>query len=69
MDKKFNRIKSVLAEKSKTSSWLSQELNVDPATVSNWCTNKRQPSIETLFEIAKALKVNVRELLVATEGK
>ena len=67
MEKKvFNRIKAVLAEKGKTNNWLAEELEVNRATVSKWCTNQMQPTVETLFRIAKALKVDVRELLVST---
>ncbi|WP_371878211.1 helix-turn-helix domain-containing protein [Flavobacterium sp. DG2-3] len=29
------------------------------ATVSRWCTNEVQPSVETLYEISKYLKVYV----------
>jgi transcriptional regulator with XRE-family HTH domain len=37
------------------------------ATVSRWCTNDAQPSLETLYEISKFLKVDMRELIVSTE--
>ena len=63
MNKKFNRIKSVLAEQDKTSVWLAEMMNKDKSTVSRWCTNDMQPSIETLFEIAKTLNVSPRELI------
>ena len=62
----YNRIKAVLAEKGKTNLWLAEELNVDSTTVSKWCTNDSQPAIHTLFEIAKALEVDVRQLLVSS---
>ena len=39
MDKNFNRLKVVLAEKKKTNKWLAEQLGKDPATVSKWCTN------------------------------
>ncbi|NMH24087.1 helix-turn-helix transcriptional regulator [Flavobacterium solisilvae] len=69
MEKKtFNRIKAVLAETGKTNNWLAIELNKNRATVSKWCTNQMQPTIETLFEVAKVLDVNVRELLVSTKN-
>jgi len=63
MKKKYNRIKSVLAEQDKTSIWLAEMMNKDKSTVSRWCTNDMQPSIETLFEIAKALNVSPRDLI------
>ena len=34
MEKEINRIKAVLAEKNRTSKWLAEQLNKDPATVS-----------------------------------
>jgi transcriptional regulator with XRE-family HTH domain len=63
MKKKLNRIKSVLAERTKTSLWLAEKINKDKSTVSRWCTNDMQPSIETLFEIARHLKVSPKDLL------
>ena len=63
MNKDFNRIKVVLAEKKRTNKWLAHQLGKDPATVSKWCTNAAQPGIETLFAIAECLDVRVRELL------
>ena len=57
----------VLVEKKKTSKWLAETLGKDPATVSKWCTNSSQPSLETLIEIARILKVDVRELIVPTD--
>lgn len=70
MEKKdFNRIKAVLAEKKKHNKELAERLNVAPTTVSNWATNKSQPSIETLFEIADYLQVDVRTLLVPNLDK
>lgn len=63
MNKDFNRIKVVLAEKKRTNKWLAHQLGKNPATVSKWCTNAAQPGIETLFAIAECLDVRVRELL------
>jgi DNA-binding XRE family transcriptional regulator len=61
----YNRIKAVLAEKGKTNIWLAEELGKNKTTVSKWCTNDVQPTIETLFSIAKVLKVEARDLLVS----
>lgn len=65
----INRVKVMLVEKKRTSKWLAEEFHKDPATVSKWCTNSAQPSLETLLEIAKALDVDVRELLVPNTDK
>ena len=62
-----NMIKAVLAEKGRNNNWLAEQLNVNINTVSKWCTNNMQPTVERLFEIAKVLDVNVRELLVSTK--
>lgn len=64
--KDINRIKVVLVEKKITNKWLAQQLGKDPATVSKWCTNAAQPGLETLLQIAKALGVDVKELLNST---
>lgn len=66
MAKDINRIKVVLVEKERTNKWLAEALQKDPATVSKWCTNVSQPSIETLVEIARVLEVDVKDLLVST---
>lgn len=61
---KYNRIKTLLAENGKTAKWLAEELGKDKSTVSRWCTNDMQPPVETFYEIARLLDVDVRELLV-----
>ncbi|MBD5419088.1 MAG: helix-turn-helix transcriptional regulator [Bacteroides sp.] len=63
MERDFNRIKVVLAEKKRTNKWLAEKLCKDPATVSKWCTNSAQPCVETLFSIAECLEVKVKDLL------
>ena len=68
-NKDINRIKVILVEKKKTAKWLAEELGKDPATISKWCTNVSQPSLDTLVEVSKALDVDVRELLVSTKEK
>lgn len=63
--KVINRIKVVLVEQGRTNKWLADKLGKNATTVSRWCTNDMQPSLETLVEISDALHVNVRELLVS----
>ena len=48
METDINRLKVVLAEKKRTNKWLCEQLNVNPSTVSKWCTNSSQPDLETL---------------------
>ena len=66
MSEDINRLKVVLVEKKRTSKWLADKLGKDPATISKWCTNKTQPGIETLYEIAKHLDVDAKNLLIPT---
>lgn len=65
--KDINRIKIVLVENKRTAKWLADELGKDPVTVSKWCTNSSQPSLETLVQVAEALDVDVRSLIVQTK--
>ena len=59
-----NRIKLVLVEKKRTSKWLSEQMGVNPSTVSKWCTNTSQPDITSLLRIAVLLEVYIKELIV-----
>ena len=63
--KDINRIKVMLVEKKRSNKWLAEQLGKDPATVSKWCTNTSQPTIETLLKIAEVLEVNYTELVRA----
>jgi transcriptional regulator with XRE-family HTH domain len=65
--KTINRLKAVLAEKQVTNIWLAEKMNLSTTTVSRWCTNKAQPSLETLVGIAEILKIDVKDLLVSTK--
>ncbi|MEG2013523.1 MAG: helix-turn-helix transcriptional regulator [Anaerovoracaceae bacterium] len=65
--KEINRLKAVLTEQKKTGKWLSENLGKDVATVSRWCNNHAQPSIETFTRIAELLNVDVSELLNKTK--
>lgn len=63
----INRIKIVLVEQNRTGKWLAEQLNKNEATVSRWCTNDSQPSLDTLIKISEVLNVDVRDLLVPTK--
>ncbi|ERJ64421.1 DNA-binding helix-turn-helix protein [Porphyromonas gingivalis F0569] len=56
-----------MAEKQLTSKWLAERLGKSENTISKWCSNKVQPSLENLVEIAKILDIDVRELIVPTK--
>ena len=63
----LNRLKAALAEQGKTNRWLSEQLGKSENTVSRWCANKVQPSIQQLNEIASVLDVDVRTLITPTK--
>ena len=59
----MNRIKVLLVEKQKTNKWLAEQMGKSENTISRWCSNKSQPSISQLQEIANLLDVDIRVLL------
>ena len=59
----MNRIKAVLAEKQRTNRWLAEQMGKSENTISRWCSNKSQPSIAQLQEIANLLDVDISVLL------
>lgn len=63
----LNRLKAVLAEKRKTNRWLAEQLGKTENTVSRWCANKVQPSIQQFIEVANILDVDVRTLITPTK--
>ena len=69
MAQDINRLKVVLAEQKRTNKWLAEQLGKDPASVSKWCTNASQPSLETLVEISRSLNVDVKDLLWSTKER
>lgn len=58
----LNRLKVILAEKKKTNKWLAEQLGCAPTTVSKWCTNSSQPSLESIEKIANLLDIDYTEL-------
>ena len=64
----MNRIKQVLQEKGLTQTWLSAKLGKSYNMVNSYVQNRRQPSIEILYEIASLLKTDPRELLLVTKS-
>lgn len=63
---KINRLKIVLAENDKTNRWLAEQLGKSEVTVSRWCSNEVQPSLDTMAQIAELLKIDIKELLNST---
>ena len=62
---KINRLKIVLVEQGKTGKWLAEQLGKNEATVSRWCSNTTQPSLEMLMKIAELLDVDSRDLIIS----
>lgn len=60
--RELNRLKVILAEKKKTNKWLAEQLGCAPTTVSKWCTNSSQPSLESIEKIANLLDIDYTEL-------
>lgn len=62
---RINRLKVVLVEQNRTGKWLAEQLGKNEATVSRWCSNSSQPSLEMLVKIALILNVDPRELITS----
>ena len=65
---KINRIKIALVENDKTGKWLAEQVGKNEATVSRWCSNKMQPSLDTLVRISELLDIDVKDLIVSNKA-
>ena len=65
----MNRLKEVLEEKGIKQTWLAEKLGKSYNMVNGYVQNRQQPRIEVLYEIAKILDVNVKELLIDNDIK
>ena len=65
----MNRIKEVLESKGIKQTWLAEQVGKSFSVVNAYVCNRRQPSLEVLFEIAKILNVNPKELIDGDENK
>lgn len=63
VSERINRIKVVLVEQNKTGKWLAEQLQKNEATISRWCSNTSQPSLEMLVRIATVLNVEPKDLI------
>jgi putative transcriptional regulator len=61
----MNRIKTVIKEKGVKQTWLAEKLGKSFNIVNDYCNNRRQPSLEILFQIGKILNINPKELIDA----
>lgn len=65
--KPINRLKVVLVEQGKTNKWLAKELDKNETTISRWCTNEVQPSLETLLQISELFKIDIKDLIYSSQ--
>ena len=63
INKPMNRIKEVLEERGIKQTWLAEKLGKSFCIVNAYVCNRRQSSLEVLFQIAKILKVDVKDLI------
>ena len=61
--KNLNRLRVIIAEKTLTNKWLSEQLGIGQATISKWVQNNAQPNLEMLIKISKLLNVDINELI------
>lgn len=65
---KLNRIKVVLVEKGQTQTWLAEKIGKSFNTVNAYCSNRQQPTLNVLQDIAQVLEVDIRDLLIPKEN-
>ena len=68
MDRPMNRIKEVLEEKGIKQIWLSEKLGKSFCIVNSYVCNRRQPSLEVLFQIAEVLQMDVKDLIKSSNN-
>ncbi len=65
----MNRIKEVLEEKGIKQTWLAEQLGKSYNMVNGYAQNRQQPRLEVLYEIARILDVEVKDLLIEQKDK
>ena len=63
----MNRNLGVIEEKGIKQTWLAEKLGKSYPIINGYAQNRKQPSIEVLYEIAKLLSVDVRDLLLSEQ--
>ena len=64
----MNRIKEVLEEKGIKQTWLAEKLGKSYPIINGYVQNRKQPSLEVLFEIGKLLGVDPKDLIVTDKS-
>lgn len=62
--KGLNKIKEVLDNKGISQTWLANQLRKSFSMVNAYVCNRRQPTLENLYQIAEILEVSVKDLLI-----
>ena len=65
----MNIIKEVLEEKGIKQTWLAEQLGKSYNMVNGYVQNRQQPRLEVLYEIARILDVEVKDLLIEQKDK
>ena len=63
----MNRIKEVLEKKGIKQIWLAEQMGKSYNMVNAYAKNRRQPSLEDLYKIAKILNIDIKELIVSNK--
>jgi putative transcriptional regulator len=63
----MNCIKQILDNQGRSQRWLADKLGKSYNMVNAYVQNRQQPRVETLYEIAEILSVDVKELLVSNK--
>ena len=62
----LNRLNEVFTDKKIKNRMLAKYFNKSESTISLWRNNKRQPSIQEFYEIAKLTRMDIRDLFEPT---
>lgn len=63
---KLNRLKEIFDERGVKNRILALHLKKSESTISLWRNNRRQPSVEEFYQIAKLLRIDIRTLFEET---
>lgn len=64
-----NHLKSLLAEKKLTHSWLARQMGVHPKLIAAWCENSRQPKLDGICGILFSLEIKIDQLFSKEESE
>lgn len=67
MNKFKERLNEVLIENNLSQNALAKKISMSQGVVNNYCTGKREPSLEVLIAICKELNVSADYLLGLTD--